>query len=192
MMIVTYYFSAELLQSIREDLIRPMLGVISDWSLMLRPVYRTYRVKHKATTTRSNWKIRSIPWSSKWLQSWRTTVPPKRSSSTRTTILENSVQYWNFFFKKKGRWKSDNSIVRHEKSERLTHIQSGLNKSQLTYFEVADLAFEENVLRSSLMMTVSSWIFFRMIVWTVQSKDSECEPLSAVWNMVNDTTWHIL
>ena len=40
MMVVTYCRPRELLQSMREDLIRPMHGVASDWSLLLHPVQR--------------------------------------------------------------------------------------------------------------------------------------------------------
>ena len=67
--------------------------------------------------------------------------------------------------KKRGRWKSDNSIARYEKSGRLAQIQSDLTKSQLTYFEATDLALEDlifgkhsadDVLRPSLMVVASS------------------------------------
>ena len=97
--------------------------------------------------------------------------------------------------KKRGRWKSDNCIAGYEKSGKLAQIQSDLTKSQLTYFEATDLALEtpsRGRLRPSLMVVASSWIFFRMIVWAVQPRDSECEPRSGTWNMVKDTTWHIL
>ena len=43
MMVVTYCRPRELLQSMREDLIRPMYGVASDWSLLLHPVQRGVR-----------------------------------------------------------------------------------------------------------------------------------------------------
>ena len=42
------------------------------------------------------------------------------------------------------------------------------------------------------MVAASSWIFFRMVVWAVQPKGSECVPLSGTWDMVSDSTSHIL
>ena len=45
--------------------------------------------------------------------------------------------------KKRGRWKSDSSIARHEKSGILAQDQPDLNKCQLAFFEATDTSLEE-------------------------------------------------
>ena len=82
--------------------------------------------------------------------------------------------------KKRGRRKSDNSTVRHEKSGILAQIQSDLNKSQLTYFEATGLALQELIFWETQADGGRLFLnlFFRMIVWAVQPKGSECGPLS--------------
>ena len=195
MMVVTYFRPGELLQSMREDLIRPMHGVASDWSLLLHPVQRGVPSKTQSYDD-TICKTKSIPGSQKWLQSWRAAVPPRRSSSTgkkisprssgesnTSTGTEGHVPYQcrhsgaslheagqhrtTLEIKKRGRWKSDNSIARYgsKKSGRLAQIQSDLTRSQLSYFEATDLALwalifwklrVEDVLRPSLMVAASS------------------------------------
>ena len=65
MMIVTYCRPGELLQSVREDLIRPMHGVASDWSLFLHPVQRGVPSKTKSYDDTIDLKNQIYPWITK-------------------------------------------------------------------------------------------------------------------------------
>ena len=163
MMVVMYCRPEELLQSMREDLIRPMHGVASDWSLLLHPVLT--RRAEKNTKLRRHDRLETPD----LLLDHQSGCSRKRSSSTHTKISPRSFgeqhEYWDrktlfrisaailerrwtkrdntaqcWRSKKRGRWKSDNSIARYEKYGRLAQIQSDLNKSQLTYFEATDLS----------------------------------------------------
>ena len=90
MMVVTYCRPGELLQSVREDLIRPMHGVTSDWSLLLHRIQRGVPSKTQSYDDTIDLKNQIYPGSFKWLQSWRPAVLPRRSSTTATKISPRS------------------------------------------------------------------------------------------------------
>ena len=62
MMIVTYCRPGELLQSRREDLIRPMQGVASGWSLLLHPVQRGVLSKTQSYDDTVDLRKQIHPW----------------------------------------------------------------------------------------------------------------------------------
>ena len=65
MMVVTYCRPGELLQSMREDLIRPVHGVASDWSLLLHPVQRGVPRKTQSYDDTFDLKNQIFPWITK-------------------------------------------------------------------------------------------------------------------------------
>ena len=157
MVIVTYCRLGELLQSMREDLIRPMHGVASDWSLILHPNQRGVPSKTQCyddTFDQKNQIYHCITKVAAVLAAGRPSdkifeyryedFTKEFRRATRTLGLKDIVPYQcrhsgasldkagqhrtMLEIKKRGRWKSDNSIARHEKSGRLAQIQPDLTK----------------------------------------------------------------
>ena len=146
------------------------------------PLNEACRAKHRVTTKRSTSGIKSIRGSPKWLSRPSEKIFEYRYEdftkefrrATRALGRKDIVPYQcrhsgasldKLEIKKRGMWKSDNSIVRYQKSGRLAQIQSDPNTSQLTYFKATDLTLEElifgrhrvaDVLRPSLMVPASS------------------------------------
>ena len=86
MMVVTYCRPGEVLQPMREDLIRPMHGVASDWSLLLHPVQRgvpsTTQSYDDTIDLRKITKVAAV----------LAAVPPRGSSSTDTKTSPKSFE----------------------------------------------------------------------------------------------------
>ena len=179
-MVVTYCRLGETLQSMREDFIRPMHDVASDGS------QRGVPSKTQCYDDTIELKNQIYPWITKVAVVLAAGRPSETifegrcgeftkefRRATRALGLKNIVPYQCrhsgasqdkagqhrsvLEIKKRCWWKSDKSSPRYEKSGRL--------ESQLTYFEVTDLALEElifgklgveDVLRPSLMVAASS------------------------------------
>ena len=173
MMVVAYCRPGELLQSMREDMIRPIHGVASDWS--------TAPPRHSTRCAEQNTELRRHDRLGKQVYPWITKVaavvaagrPSERTFEYRYEDFTKEFRrantctgaeghcsvpvppFWGVTGqsgttprhagdqKKRGRWKSDNSIARYEKSGRMAQIQSDVNNSQRTNFEATDLALEE-------------------------------------------------
>ena len=175
MMVVTYCRPGEHLQSMREDLIKPMHGVTSDWSLLLHPVQRSVLSKtqsyddtidlknHIYLDHQSGCSPDSPPSFREDLR-----VPTRRfhqrvsGSNTGTgTGKYCSVSvppFWSVAGQSgtaphnAGDQKTRMVEVRQQhcpvrKIWKTGTVQSDLSKSQLTYFEARDLALEELLFR---------------------------------------------
>ena len=145
MMVVTYWRPGELLQSMREDLIRPMHGVPSDWSLLFHPVQRGMPSKTQSYDDTIDLKNQIYPWitkvaavlaagrrSEKIFEYRFEDFSKEFRRATRALGLKDIVPYQCrhsgasldkagqhriLEIKKRGRWKSDNSIARNENLE---------------------------------------------------------------------------
>ena len=154
MMVVTSCRPGEHLQSMREDLIRPMHGVTSDWSLLLHPVQRGVPSKTQSYDDTTELKNQIYPWITKVAGVLAAGRPSEK-------IFEYRYEDFTKEFRIATRAPGLKIIVpyqcRHsgapldevgqhrtiEKSGRLAQIQSDLSKSQLTYFEATAFALEE-------------------------------------------------
>ena len=149
----------------REDLIRPMHGLASDWSHEACRAIKSYDDTIDLRNQIYPWITRVVailaagpPFERIFEYRYKDFTKEFRRA-TRALGLKDIVPYQcrhsgpsldkagqhrtMLEIKKQGRWKSDYSIARYKKCGRLAQIQSDLNKSQPTCFEATDLALEE-------------------------------------------------
>ena len=126
MMVVTYYRPDELLQSLREDLIRPMHDVVSDLSLLLLPVQKgvssesqsydvtidlknqIYSLITKVTAVLTVGRLSEKIFEYRYEDFFK-----EFRRVTRTLKLKDVIPQQCRHSKNGERWKSDNRIVRY-------------------------------------------------------------------------------
>ena len=152
MMVVTYCRPGEFLQSMREDLVRPMHGVASDWS------QRGVPSKTQSYDDTIDLRNQICPWIT------------KVAAVDGRTMFRTSAAILGRLWTKRDNTAPDNSIVRYEESARLAQIQSDLNKKSTNHILSSRGAYLWETPRRGRSATLSDGgrLFlhlFSMIVW---------------------------
>ena len=172
LMVVTYCRPGELSKVEQRDSIAPMDGVVSGWSILLTPLQQGVPSKTLSYDDTGDTANRIYPWVSRVIalltegdpkdrvfpyeycvfaicfrraikQLRLKDVVPYQARHSGASIDRSASYRSQLEVKKRGRWRSDNSIGRYEKAGRLGQVQGELDTPQLAFFKAADRDLEE-------------------------------------------------